>query len=136
MAGGTSARSNSGGVVSVALKVSLWTQLQCLNKEAHPSNQPGPYLPLPQREYFFHPQRLWRFDYAWPTLLLAVEIDGAVYTQGRHTRGSGFEEDCVKINEATLLGWRVLRFTTGQVNSGYALCVIERALRWSLGISQ
>ncbi|NIP25770.1 MAG: hypothetical protein GWN94_02580, partial [Phycisphaerae bacterium] len=50
----------------------------------------------------------WRFDFAYKTERVAVEVEGGVYTQGRHTRGEGFEEDCEKYNQATLLGWRVL----------------------------
>ena len=62
-------------------------------------------------EYRFHPRRRWRFDFAWPSVKIAVEIDGGAYTRGRHTRGKGFEADCEKMNAAALLGWRVLRFT-------------------------
>lgn len=31
-----------------------------------------------QREYRFAPKRLWRFDFAWPELALALEIEGGV----------------------------------------------------------
>jgi len=62
-------------------------------------------------EYRFHPKRRWRFDFAWPRVKIAVEIDGGAYTRGRHTRGKGFEADCEKINAAALMGWRVFRFT-------------------------
>src|SRR4051812_10049951 len=48
-------------------------------------------LPKPIAEYRFHPERGWRFDFAWPAQLVALEIDGAVYAQGRHTRGRGYE---------------------------------------------
>ena len=30
------------------------------------------------REHRFHPDRLWRFDYAIPSLRIAIEIDGGV----------------------------------------------------------
>jgi hypothetical protein len=72
--------------------------------------------------------RMWRFDFAWPAHMLAVEVDGGTWAGGRHTRGAGFERDCEKVNEAVLRGWRVLRFTTKQVDSGEALAWIERAL--------
>lgn len=84
-------------------------------------------LPAPLEEYRFHPKRRWRFDFAWPDKMIAVEVEGGTFTGGRHTRGKGFEQDCEKYCEATLLGWRVLRFTTKQVNSGYALGSVERA---------
>jgi len=85
-------------------------------------------LPEPEREWRFHPVRRWRFDFSWPDVKLAVEVEGGVWSLGRHLRGGGFTEDCVKYNEAALLGWTVLRFTGGQIKSGMALEQIERAL--------
>ena len=85
-------------------------------------------LSKPIEEFRFHPKRRWRFDLAWPDRKLAVEIEGGVYSHGRHTRGKGFTRDCAKYNEAVILGWRVLRVTTGMVNDGTALTFIERAL--------
>ena len=70
----------------------------------------------------------WRFDFAWPDHKLAIEVEGGIWTEGRHTRGQGFTDDCHKYNEAQLLGWRVLRVTAGMVRSGDALRLIERAL--------
>ena len=78
-------------------------------------------MPEPEEEYRFHPVRRWRFDFAWPDQKVAVEIEGGVYNGGRHTRGKGFEGDCIKYNTAQLMGWTVLRFTTGQVKDGYAI---------------
>lgn len=80
------------------------------------------------REYQFHPTRRWKFDFAWMSVPLAVEVDGGTHTSGRHTRGKGYAEDCVKLNEALLLGWRVLRFTSEQVKNGAAVRIIARAL--------
>ena len=78
-------------------------------------------LPLPVTEYRFHPTRRWRFDFAWPEHKLAVEIEGGAWTGGRHTRGSGFVGDCDKYNAATILGWRVLRFTTSHLRDEQAI---------------
>ena len=85
-------------------------------------------LPAPVVEFLFHPVRGWRFDFAWPELKLAVEYEGAVFVQGRHTRGKGFVEDCEKYNAAVLLGWRVLRFTDKHLWKQRALKVITKAL--------
>jgi len=63
----------------------------------------------PEVEYRFHPNRRWRFDFAWPEHKIALEVDGGTYSNGRHTRGAGFHKDCEKLNEAVKLGWRVLR---------------------------
>ena len=43
-------------------------------------------LPEPEREYIFAPPRRWRFDFRWPGHMLAVEVEGGVYTNGRHNR--------------------------------------------------
>jgi very-short-patch-repair endonuclease len=69
----------------------------------------------PEYEYRFHPTRRWRFDVAFPKAKVAVELDGGVYTQGRHTRGAGFEGDCEKINAALDLGWVVYRYSGGML---------------------
>lgn len=85
-------------------------------------------LPVPVREFRFHETRKWRFDFAWPEHLISLEIDGATWTGGRHTRGSGYEADAEKLNEAAVLGWRVFRATRGMVKSGYALRLLESVL--------
>ncbi len=63
------------------------------------------------KEYKFHPERRWRFDYAVPAYKIAIEVEGGVWTQGRHTRPQGFLGDIEKYNTATLMGWRVFRTT-------------------------
>lgn len=74
----------------------------------------------PVTELRFSPPRRWRFDFAWPDKKIAVEIDGGVWIQGRHTRGSGFVKDMEKFNTATLLGWKVLKFTPQDLKKGVA----------------
>lgn len=83
----------------------------------------------PETEYRFHAERKWRFDLAWPAHKIALEIEGGVWTRGRHTRPAGFLGDMEKYNEAALAGWCVLRTTTKGVQDGAALRLIERALR-------
>jgi very-short-patch-repair endonuclease len=60
------------------------------------------------REYRFHPERRWRFDFAFPGVKLGVEVDGRGHFRGK------MSTDYDKQNEATRLGWRVLRFQSGQ----------------------
>lgn len=83
-----------------------------------------------EREYRFHPTRRWRFDFAWPleSQKLAVEIEGGIWIRGAHTRGRHFESDCCKYAEAAILGWRLIRVTTGMVKDGSAVEFIRRAL--------
>jgi very-short-patch-repair endonuclease len=59
----------------------------------------------------------WRLDCAWPSRLVAVEIDGGTWTSGRHSRGAGYAEDCRKLNTATEMGWAVLRYTTDMLEA-------------------
>ena len=56
--------------------------------------------------------RRWKFDVAHPRLKIAVEVEGGIWTRGRHTRPAGFIADMEKYNKATELGWRVFRTTT------------------------
>jgi len=85
-------------------------------------------LPQPEREYRFHPSRKWRFDLAWVAPRVACEIEGGIWSGGRHIRGKGFENDAKKYNAAVLLGWRVLRFSPAMIRSGQALETLEQAL--------
>jgi very-short-patch-repair endonuclease len=66
-------------------------------------------LPAPTLEFKFHPTRKWRFDYAWPALKIALEVEGGIWTGGRHTRGAGFKKDMEKYNAAAVMGWRIIR---------------------------
>ena len=79
-------------------------------------------------EYRFDPIRRWRLDFAFPDQKLAVEVEGGVWSGGRHSRGAGFEADCEKYNALTLAGWRLLRFTGKPIKSGEALETIMKAL--------
>lgn len=85
-------------------------------------------LPPPETEYRFHDKRRWRLDFAWPDRRLAVEIEGGVYTGGRHVRGDGFEKDAEKYNTAAEMGWTVLRYTPRFVRDGSALEQVKRVL--------
>lgn len=87
-------------------------------------------LPEPAREFRFHPTRRWRFDCAFVDAKVAVEIDGGTWTStSRHTRGSGWLADQEKMNEAAILGWRVIHVTPAQVNDWTAFGLLERILR-------
>lgn len=91
-------------------------------------------LPEPVRELKFHKTRKWRIDFAWPDLMLAVEVEGGTWSGGRHTRGSGFKKDCEKYNQMTLDGWTLYRFTSGMVTDGEAVKTIEKAIDAKQGV--
>ncbi|MCK4107901.1 DUF559 domain-containing protein [Acinetobacter radioresistens] len=81
-----------------------------------------------EQEYKFHPKRHWKADFHMTGTKILVEIEGGIWTGGRHTRGKGFIQDMEKYNAATVLGYQVLRFSTEQVKSGLAVRQIERLL--------
>jgi very-short-patch-repair endonuclease len=66
-------------------------------------------------EHRFSTVRRWRFDFAWPRHRIAVEIEGGVWTGGRHTRPEGYTGDLEKYNAAAEAGWAVYRFTTSMI---------------------
>jgi very-short-patch-repair endonuclease len=79
---------------------------------------------------FAAPLRRWRADFEItdqrPPLL--VEIEGGVGSISRHLTYLGFSQDCEKYAMAAILGFRVIRATTSQVNEGVALSWIQQAL--------
>lgn len=64
-------------------------------------------LPRPEREYRFAPPRRWRADIAYPERKVLIEVDGGIFTKGRHTRPQGFINDIEKRNEAQAMGYIV-----------------------------
>lgn len=86
-----------------------------------------PGLPF-KRQYRFHPERRWLFDFAWPKHMVAVEVEGGTWVGGRHTRPQGYASDCEKYNEATRLGWSVYRFTREHIVNGQAASYIQEVL--------
>ena len=102
-------------------------------------------LPEPEREYRFAMHHIgrgkgirerlvkaglkdWRFDFAWPSAFLAVEIEGGGWVRGRHNRPVGFRDDMRKYHAAMGLGWTVYRCDGELVSSGQAVELIERLL--------
>lgn len=60
-------------------------------------------------------RRMFRFDCACPSKKIAIEIEGAVWVNGRHNRPIGMQQDMIKYNLATIEGWRILRYTPEQL---------------------
>lgn len=80
------------------------------------------------KEYKFHPVRKWRFDYAIPEHKIALEVEGGVWTGGRHTSSVGFIKDMEKYNTATLMGWRVFRTTPDELYRLKTLNLLKTAI--------
>jgi very-short-patch-repair endonuclease len=85
-------------------------------------------LPEPVAEYRFAPPRKFRFDFCWPKKSIAVEVEGGIWTQGRHTRGKGYLSDMSKYNLAAKAGYRVFRFTPKQYENGEAQAFMKEVL--------
>lgn len=91
-------------------------------------------LPEPIRDHKGIPGRQFKMDLAWPALMIFCEVDGGEWaqtnnTKARHGHATGMQSDCIKQNLAVALGWKPYRFTGSQVQSGYALGVLEIALK-------
>ena len=79
-----------------------------------------------EQEYKFHPTRKWRADFLITGTKILIEVEGGVWSGGRHTRGKGYIGDMEKYNEAAIMGFTVLRFSTEQVKAGVAIKQIEQ----------
>jgi very-short-patch-repair endonuclease len=66
------------------------------------------------------PGRKYRLDIAIPASKLAIEVDGWQW-HGKHK--GDFTRDRERQNLLTLHGWRILRFTAGQIRKDTAGCV-------------
>ena len=88
-------------------------------------------------EYRFHASRKWRFDFADPDAKVAIELHGAVWAQGRHTRGSAFQRDREKMYTAAELGWLVYELTEKDIHRGMILrikkqCDLRKAAKGAI----
>jgi hypothetical protein len=90
-------------------------------------------LPAPERQYPFAAKvgRKHRFDFAWPSKMLAVEVDGGVHmAKGGVAVGHHASlRDYRKRNLAVKLGWRVLAYRPDMIRSGDALFDLTLLLR-------
>ena len=85
-------------------------------------------LPVPKVEHKFHMSRKWRFDFAWLQQKLALEIQGGLWTGGRHVRGAALLAEHEKLNNACILGWRVMFGTPESLDKGDIFPLIRKAL--------
>jgi very-short-patch-repair endonuclease len=66
-------------------------------------------IPEPVLEYQFCPSRRWRFDFAWLSVKVALEVDGGIWVAGGHNRGAQIKKTWEKENTANLEGWHILK---------------------------
>jgi hypothetical protein len=79
----------------------------------------NPDMPAHQRNYFFLQTRDFELDFAWPSLKVAVEVQGM-----EHRIKGKWQRDIEKRALAMLAGWRVLEVDGASVRDG-------RALEWT-----
>jgi very-short-patch-repair endonuclease len=79
-------------------------------------------------QYPVVPGRRFRYDLAFVHQRVAIEVQGGIWSGGRHARGSGIAADCEKLSLAASLGWRVLPVTRDMIESGQAVELIRQAL--------
>lgn len=85
-------------------------------------------LPKPRTEYKFHPVRRFKFDFAYPDVKVAVEIEGGIFTGGAHGSASGILRDIEKYNLAAVNGWIVYRVPTKDVYKDFIFADIKKLL--------
>lgn len=89
-------------------------------------------LPEPMLEFKFHPERKWRFDFAFiipsDNTFVALECEGGIYTRGAHGSISGIKRDMEKYNAAAARGWRILRVTPDDLCTQDTVTLLHQAL--------
>jgi very-short-patch-repair endonuclease len=77
-----------------------------------------------QKEHRFDPDRKWRVDYFCNGV--AIEIEGGIWSGGRHNRGAGFLKDMEKYNALAAKGILLFRVPSHQINSKWLQPIIEK----------
>jgi hypothetical protein len=62
-------------------------------------------------ELKFSETRKFKFDWAIPSMMLAIEYEGIYSAVSGHTTMKGYSSNCEKYNLATVGGWSILRYT-------------------------
>ena len=87
----------SKGLDYISWNMMYWCNEKCLQLET---------------EFIFNPDRKWRFDFAIPSIKVAVEFEGGIFLKNSgHNTARHYTKDAEKYNSAAIQGWRVLRFT-------------------------
>jgi hypothetical protein len=91
-------------------------------------------LPLPETEVKFALPRQWRADYCWDAHRLIVEREGGLFSPNANARKAHSApvhilRDMEKSNAAQLLGFKYLRYTPHQLDSGEVLDELRRLLK-------
>ena len=83
---------------------------------------------IPERQYSWHTKRKYRADFFFKPNII-VEIMGTRSYKSAHTTVKGYHSDCLRMNEAVILGYRVLYFDSMfDKNWAEAVKILERTL--------
>lgn len=86
----------------------------------------------PRTEWQFDPDRKWRWDYCWNALeetgMLALEVQGGLWTGGAHVRPARMIQEFEKWNRGATLGWRILFVTPDQLLTKATVDLVREAL--------
>ena len=85
-------------------------------------------LPAPTFEHRVDPARRWRLDAAWPVYRVGLEVQGGLFTGGRHVQGAALLDEMEKLNALAVAGWRVLYCVPRTMLAPATLDLVERAL--------
>lgn len=89
---------------------------------------------LPQPEWQFDAERLYRFDFAWPEQKVALEVEGGIFGYGKdkkkgaHGSVTGILRDMAKYNLAATNGWRIIRVIPNKLMTMDTIYLIKKAL--------
>jgi hypothetical protein len=92
--------------------------------------------PSPIGEYPFALPRKWRFDLAWPSDKIAVEVQGGLFSRGAHVQGMWLRREYEKLNAANLRGWCVLQILPEQIQDGTLQTLLNELWPKPLGKAQ
>jgi hypothetical protein len=86
-------------------------------------------IPEPVCEYRFLPDRQFRWDYAWPDFMIAVEVEGGIWRKGggAHSHPLNIERDIEKHNLGVMAGWKLLRYAPEDL--GGSIVDLQRLMR-------
>lgn len=74
----------------------------------------------------------WRFDFAWPGIMFAVEVEGITPQGGRHQNIKGFRQDLEKYHHAMVNGWTIYRTGRELIRSGQSVRFIhQKVMGWN-----
>lgn len=77
--------------------------------------------------------RRYRLDFAHEESKVGIEIQGGIYTGGRHVQGMGYERDAIKYNLAFADGWVIFLITPQMVREQRWYEVIAATIRSRTG---